>query len=204
MLEEALHPPQSSLLANAGQLGTVRLGKYAAPLQQADHNMKDYLRSPTARGIGAPIANLNEQLFDARSKAKQLTALIAMHLSRDWRDGFFKQVDNLLDADEWDDRDIPVAEASFRTFLRLIIFLKAERRPGISATANGELMATWRNKEDRLTIYCRPSDNIRWVVRKALLGDASAFETAAGNTVVTRLPDFLAPFGVISDWGFKK
>jgi hypothetical protein len=204
MHEGSVLVQRPSALWDAENPGTARLGKYAVELKRADQSIRGVHTSPATRRVEARSSSLEERLFESKSKAKQLTALIAMHLHRGWRDSFFRQVDNLLDADEWDDRDIPVVEASFRTFLRLIIFLKAEIRPGLSATSNGELMATWRNGDSRLTVYCRPFDQLRWVARKPSTGDQTGPEMVAGETTISRLPNYLASFGSLSEWGFRK
>src|ERR1700730_14825270 len=44
---------------------------------------------------------LQERLFDALAGAKVLTAQVAMHLDRQWRDKLFRQLDSLHDPDEW-------------------------------------------------------------------------------------------------------
>ncbi|PZV34336.1 hypothetical protein B5V02_32845 [Mesorhizobium kowhaii] len=114
-----------------------------------------------------------------------------MHLlSSDWRARLFRQVDSLLDAEEWDEDDKPVVSGSSLTFIRMLIFLKA-RRPGLGATNDGNLVASWTTGSNRLTIVCKPDDSVRWVVSTQT--DVGC-ETAAGQTTILRLPVVLQPY----------
>lgn len=84
--------------------------------------------------------SLEEKLYNARSAAKRITASVAMHLDQEWREALFKQLDLLLDADEWDEADQPATEGSFVTFIRMLLMIKARRRPGLGASADGHYM----------------------------------------------------------------
>lgn len=132
------------------------------------------------------------RLFDARSAFKVSFATVAMHLSKDWRDRLFSQVDDLLDVEEWDERDRPTNNASSLTFIRSMIFLRPSRRPGLGADHEGNLVAAWSNGAGRLTLICRPKDHVRWLISTQI--DDGQLETAAGDTVVSRLKDVLQPY----------
>src|SRR6266446_1942964 len=57
------------------------------------------LTKPTPTFLGQrpePSKTLDEQLYDALSAFKTRTALVAMHLDRDWRSRLFNQLDSLL------------------------------------------------------------------------------------------------------------
>jgi hypothetical protein len=151
-------------------------------------------RSPTFSGPARPPqpVTLDEQLFDALAKFKIRTSQVAMHLDRDWRSKLFGQLDSLLDAQDWEQLDRPPSIESFATFLRMLIFLRPDRRPGLGATSKGELIATWTVGSDRLTIECLPYDLVRWTISVSINDDR---ERAAGITPVSRLPDVLGPYG---------
>jgi hypothetical protein len=150
--------------------------------------------SPTFSGPARPPepTTLEEQLFNALAMFKIRTSLVAMHLDRDWRTKLFGQLDSLLDAQDWEPLDRPPSIDSFATFLRMLIFLRPERRPGLGATAKGELIATWTIGDDRLTIECMPHDLVRWTISVSINGDR---ERAAGITPVARLREVLSPYG---------
>lgn len=187
---------------------TPLMGKYQEPLenvqrlamllQSAQRNALESVQELISKnGPSSTKAEISteEALFDARLKAKVATSTIATHLTREWRDRFFGQVDALLDKDEWDARDVPVTEASFRTFLRLVVFLGNANRPGLAATSHGNLLAIWRNRDNRLTLECKPNDSVKWIVSRQIDEADPRLETAAGETIVARLPKILRPFG---------
>jgi len=141
----------------------------------------------------APTAaqgSLQDQLYSALAACKIRMATVAMHLDQSWRTRFISQLDNLLTVDSWDPDDVPVSEASFTTLLRMILFIRG-RRPGLGATAAGNFIATWTEGQNRLTVECKPLDQVRWVVIHHLGGDR---ESAAGETTLPRLLEVLAPY----------
>ena len=165
------------------------------PVSKILHAQIEELRrpSPTFSGKAKPVSEmaLEAELFDTLAKFKIRTSQVAMHLERDWRSKLFGQLDSLLDKDSWEPLDKPPRLPSFATFLRMLIFLRPQRRPGLGATTSGELIATWSAGSDRLTIECLPEDLVRWTVSVTINGDR---ERAAGLTPVARLKDVLAPY----------
>jgi hypothetical protein len=139
--------------------------------------------------------SLEEQLYDARSKAKVYTAT-TLHTAKEWRDGLFRQLDSLLDIDEWAEGDRVLTEGSFATFIRLMFVLRPHERPGLGITTGGNLIASWSCAQDRLSVECWPNDKVRWVVTQSVAGEV---ERAAGSTIVRRLPEVLQPYP-ISVW----
>jgi hypothetical protein len=140
---------------------------------------------------------LTERLFDALAAFKMKTAtLAAAHFSRDERARLFKHLDSLLDAESWDSADEVSTEASFTTLLRMTLFLGG-RRPALGITGTGNFIATWTEGADRLTIECRPEDQVRWVLVQNLDGQR---ESAAGQTMVRRLPEVLRPYDAPKRW----
>jgi hypothetical protein len=127
---------------------------------------------------------LELRLFDALASAKILTSQVAMHLGENWRNKLFHQIDCLHDPAEWERGDEPLREASFSTFLKAILNIKPQRRPGLGLSSEGNLIAAWTNDSDRLTIEFLPSDRVRWVLSRKAEGDTERF---AGETRVGRL-----------------
>lgn len=133
-----------------------------------------------------------ERLFESRAQFKVLTSQIAMHLDDAWREKLFHQVDSLLDADEWQKEDVEPSAASARTFLRLILALRPEQRPGLGAS-HGHLIAAWTNGKNQLTIECLPKDRLRFSL-VTYPNPNEEPERAAGTNVISRLADVLAPY----------
>lgn len=133
-----------------------------------------------------------ERLDAALASAKVMTSNVVMHLDREWRDRLFAQLDDLLNVEDWHEDDEPLLDESFRTFLRLILYQKPKRRPGLGLSHRGHLIAAWTTGPDRLTLECAPDDTIRWVLSCEINGER---ERAAGETHVARLPEILRPYG---------
>lgn len=135
--------------------------------------------------------SLQERLFDATASVKILTSQVAMHLDREWRNKLFAQLDSLHDLEEWDPDDEPIQAASFTTFLKAIVQINPQRRPGLGLSHNGYLVASWTVGNDRLTIEFLQNDRVRWVLARHTGDDVERF---AGQTSVSRLIDGLAPY----------
>lgn len=156
------------------------------------HQLEDLHRPSPAQWAGSDHArSLEEQLYDALAAFKIRTAAIAMHLDRDWRSKLFAQLDSLLSIESWEEEDLPPTVASFYVFLRLITFIKPERRPGLGATHDGNLIAAWTVGGDRLTIECLRQDKVRWALA---VGPEGNRESAAGITGVARIAEVLEPY----------
>jgi hypothetical protein len=145
----------------------------------------------TSGPSAASKKSIEEQLYDALSAFKVRTATIAMHLDRDWRSRLFEQLDSLLATQDWEPEDETPTLASFSTFIRMLVFLKPDRRPGLGATSDGRLIATWTVGDDRLTMECWPNDIMRWHLSTLIDGER---ERAAAETPISRLGAVLAPY----------
>ena len=142
------------------------------------------------RPVGAK--DLDEQLYNALASFKVRTALVAMHLDREWRTGLFRQLDSLMAVEDWEATDPPPTLGSYSTFLRMLTFLRPQRRPGLGATDDGRLIAAWTTRDDdRLTIECLPNDFVRWHLSTTIEGER---ERAAGETPLLRIKQVLQPF----------
>ena len=110
----------------------------------------------------------------------------------DWHTRLFRQIDLLMDVDEWDPADKPPTKDSFATLLRLLMTLRSKRRPGLGIANAGNILASWSiNARDRLTVECQPDDRVRWIVTHPL-DDGS--ESAVGETNLGRMLGNLAPY----------
>ncbi len=180
---------------------------YASATKQIERQLSN-LKNPTSpallrlsanQTLEEPDKTLEERLFDATANVKILTSQVAMHLDREWRNKLFGQLDSLHDLEEWDHDDVPIQEGSFATFLKAIVQIKPERRPGLGLSHNGHLIAAWTADQDRLTIEFFQNDKVRWVLTRRIGVETERF---AGQTSVSRLVQGLAPYNS-GRWFYK-
>jgi hypothetical protein len=148
-------------------------------------------------GSSLHIAPLPSALFDALVGFKVKTSILASsHFTRPERDKLFKQLDSLFDIESWDSSDAIASEASFATLLRMVLFLGG-RRPALGLTSAGNFVASWTEGNDRLTVECKPNDQVRWVLSQVI---ADERETFASETNSVRLPKVFAPYEAPNRW----
>jgi hypothetical protein len=134
---------------------------------------------------------LEVQVFEVLAGAKVLTSKVAMHLEREFRDRLFQKLDALHETDQWEEGDEPLDQSSFQTFLKAILTIRPERRPGLGLSQTGNLIAAWTTARDRLTIEFLPNDRVSWVL--ARYDDTDEPARFAGQTSVSQLVQGLAP-----------
>ena len=96
------------------------------------------LKSPPSPGALLALNSekpIEEKIFDATASVKILTAQVAMHLEREWREKLFRQLDSLHDPIGWEPGDLPVQQSSFATFLKAICKIRPKCRPGLACRA---------------------------------------------------------------------
>jgi hypothetical protein len=149
------------------------------------------LRKPSPASLPAESTSQQSKahIFDALAAVKIKTALVAMHLDAEWRKNLFGQLDSLHDPAEWEVDEEPITESSFDTFLKAILDIKPERRPGLGLSPAGNLIAAWTTGRDRLTIEFLPNDLVRWVL--SVYRDNEPIRIA-GQMPVSRLVEQLA------------
>jgi hypothetical protein len=186
-IESLFRPAPAPMVLTASP--TAGFGKTSAMMAE---RLKE-LDRPTPSGFPSvkQPKSVEEQLYDALASFKLQTAAVAMHLDRDWRYRLFRQFDSLLAIEDWEVSDQPPSIGSFSTFLRMLIFLKPERRPGLGASSDQTIIASWTVGSDRLTMECLPRDVIRWHLSVSIDNNQ---ERAAGLTPVQRLATVLAPY----------
>ena len=149
--------------------------------------------SPT-RGLQANANDghaLEEKLYESRAAFKVYASQVSMHLGREWLTKLFAQIDSTLDVEEWDPRDPPPQLKTAQTFIRMLLILKVNRKPGMGVSNAGNFVAAWTDGSDRLTVECFSDDRVRWVLSRKI---GVEVERAAGEGKIDRLSDFLAPY----------
>lgn len=188
---------RAHLFSNSVALPSPGVGRDAKKMEETLRSMQ--VVQPVAL-VSAPKSGVvtEEGIFEARLRAKLLMANVAMHISSDWRASLFRQLDDILDINEWESGDPFPTPDSMRTFLRMIIYLTFRKCPGLGLSG-GSVVAAWTESDQRLTIECLPADRIHWVFSKRL---NDFLEIGSGETLVTRLPDVLAPYVGQPNWVF--
>lgn len=118
-------------------------------------------------------------------------AKFGQNLEFNWRKSIIKRLNELLDPDDWDDGTPLPSLESFRTFLRMAVYVNPSRRPGLAIAPNGNFVAIWANKEDRMFIETHPNDRMKWVLSKKTEGGS---EFASGETKIHRVFDVTHPY----------
>jgi hypothetical protein len=186
-IESPFRPTPAPVLLSVSP--TVGFGKASVAIAERLRGLDRPTPSGFAR-VKQP-KSVEEQLYDSLASFKLSTASVAMHLDREWRYRLFRQFDSLLAVEDWDASDQPPSSESFSTFLRMLIFLNPKRRPGLGASSDRTIIASWTVGGDRLTMECLPHDIIRWHL-SVLIDDTR--ERAAALTPVQRLASVLAPY----------
>jgi len=155
---------------------------------QAFTNRPSPASLPAGSKSGSSEKSLQEHLFDALAEVKIMTAQIAMHLDIKWRDRLFHQLDALHDPTEWGDGEQPIQKSSFSGFIKAMLSMNPQRRPGLGLSDTGNLIAAWTTGRDKLTIEFLPSERVRWVLSRLRDGEMERF---AGETSVARLEEGL-------------
>tara|TARA_R110002072_G_scaffold121013_2_gene254450 strand:+ start:296 stop:802 length:507 start_codon:yes stop_codon:yes gene_type:complete len=125
-----------------------------------------------------------------RFELKRTFAQTALHCSNEWRTGIFNQIDQILDEDAWDVDDVVPSESGWRTAIRLLIYQKFNRRPGLSFSQGLPVLA-WVNQDIRVTIECHPKDILHWVASRDRFGIR---EVCAGEVHIRGLAPHIFAF----------
>ena len=110
-------------------------------------------RASDAKVSRSNVLSLEEQLFNNAADLKIALSEITMHLTPEWRKFIHRQIDFLLDLDNWQDDDSTfIQKTTFTTFLRFIIFTKPTRLPSLGVGLTGNILAAWYEGNQRVTI----------------------------------------------------
>jgi len=129
-------------------------------------------RISPGRVMSPKAETVRQAIFNNRSQLKIYTASVAMHLSRKRRDDIFKQIDELLDIDNWSDEDVFISFDSYRTLIRAIISVGLFKRAALTVATSGNIQANWFLSDRRLTIECLSQDNFVLLAYYRPIGEA--------------------------------
>lgn len=142
-------------------------------------------------------SELRALLFSKRCDLKVAISRVAMHLSDARRVDLFKQIDDLLDDENWSDDDSLIDNFSFATFLRFVVYEGRLKRPALTVSPAGNIAASWFGDDHRLTVEFLRNDKIRCICRRNL--PSREVEASAYEGPMLRLDDVLKPFDA-SGW----
>lgn len=127
----------------------------------------DDLRNQTASQKSRPHEHDEQSLFDRRAELKKSLRMIAMHLSPDYVEKIFSQIDYLLDDELFDEDCSTISIKSFELFVRYLCF-GFLLIPRLTVTPNANLMASWKNPEGEIHVEFLDDDRINTMaVRKS-------------------------------------
>jgi hypothetical protein len=138
---------------------------------------------------------LDSALFEANAEAKIYVSQVAMHISREWRDKLFRQLDTLLDTDEFEEDDAPLNVQSFRVFLKYILQMRPPKRPGLGLTRDGLVIAYWGNETRSFNLEFRIDERAKFYYFDGRPDDAVQLN---GLAPLSSLFDYL-PWHLVSD-----
>jgi hypothetical protein len=159
-------------------LGAAPVGQLRQPDEKPVQMISKTIADPEGNNVAA-------RLFNVRANAKMVAAQVSMHLKPEWRAKIYRQIDRLLDVEQWDEGDGLLDVASMKSFLRFIIYANATAVPSLGMAPTGAILAAWRADTRRLTIEFRGNDSCRLAISH-FTGDDTSIITFSGSTVQAR------------------
>jgi hypothetical protein len=105
---------------------------------------------------------LEERIFNSVVQLKVSIAQFAMHLSSDERERIFRQLDDVINVDDWHDEDeLPKVE-SFRDLLRWAIHSSLYGWTSFGVADDGNILVAWDRPSARLTANFNGDGQVRW------------------------------------------
>ena len=144
----------------------------------------------TQRVLANPT--LEAQAYDALARAKVWTSQVATHLDPNFRGKLFGHLDRLHDISEWENGDLPMLEASFANFLRMILRIKPTKFPSLVLSHEGNIFAIWGTATDRVTLEFLTNDDVNWVLSQTDRNNANI--RAAGVAPASKVLCLLNPY----------
>jgi hypothetical protein len=96
---------------------------------------------------------------------KVAVAEFATHLTREQREQIFRQLDNVINPDDWHDGDELPKGPAFRDLLRWSIHSKLYNWASIGVSEEGHILVAWISSRARLTANFGGDGQVRWTSR---------------------------------------
>lgn len=143
--------------------------------------------------VSTDARSLDELLFDNAAILKIDFANFAMHLSPEWRQIVFKQLDRLLAPSSWEDDSALIERAPFMTFLRFVVYAGPTRFPSLGVSPNGHILAAWSCPPQQIAVEFLPADK---AAATFAIQTARSKEIIAWRGHVADLKDFIQRNGL--------
>jgi hypothetical protein len=144
------------------------------------------------REISVPIPEaLDLRLFNSMAEMKIAVSQVSMHMTREVKDLLFRKLDQLHNADNWEEGDRMAQFASFKTLLRMILQFRTVKGMSLGVSPTGEMLGGWKSGDDFLWLAFLPRDQIRWSVARKI---DETNKAASGVTSLDRLGTVLQPY----------
>ena len=112
---------------------------------------------------------LIEQVFDRSVSLKVTTSHFAMHLSSSERARIFLEIDNVLDAERWEDGEkLPLIEG-YKDFLRYLILNSDSSWSSLGSSDEGNFLVAWVQASSQMTASFDGS-RVFWTVKNVVNG----------------------------------
>jgi hypothetical protein len=131
--------------------------------------------------VTAPIpheASFEEKLFDVRVKLKVLVAQYAMHVSEPDRDRIFKQLDDIINIEDWHVEDVFPKHEAFQELLKWSIYSHDYDWTSLGVSDQGDILVSWITDSALLTANLAGKGVVRWTAR---IKSQTGLEHAAGS-----------------------
>jgi hypothetical protein len=138
-------------------------------------------------------SNIDEILFDNKAALKTIAVKYGLSfIDQLVKSQLFKQIDWLLDVDSWEEGDILADADSFKTLMKFILNTNPVQAPYLGLANNGNILATFANDGNDLTLECYRNDRIKWFVSCVFSGEIE--RTYGDKASIERLQELLKPF----------
>jgi hypothetical protein len=137
-------------------------------------------------------ASLEASAYDALARAKVWTLRVATHLKAEDRKKLFRDLDRLHDISEWESGDVPMSEASFQNYLRMILRIRPQKSASLGLSSDGNIFAIWGTATDRITLEFLADDEVKWVL--SYRDQNGSMIRTAGVAPADRILSLLSPY----------
>jgi hypothetical protein len=133
------------------------------------------ISSDLNRGKGffeaAESQSFRETIFNALVQLKVGVAEYAMHLAPDVRAKIFKDLDDLLNVNDWYEDDVLPKFLSFRDFLKWTIYSKRFNWLSLGFSEEGNVLAAWKSEKGMLTASYDGAGRVWWTMAITVDGE---------------------------------
>ena len=136
---------------------------------------------------------IEETLFDNRGLLKTIAVKYGLsYIDPLVKEQLFKQIDWLLDVEDWEEEDTLANPNTFKTLMKFILNTNPVQSPYLGLADSGNIIATWINNDNKLRLECMANDCVKWFV--SCVFDGKNERTYGETYSLERLQAVLKPF----------